>query len=170
MRAHLGATSAAVLLVLTACGGPAQDTTGSPTPNPAVGSSQPTDDSTQLRSPPVMTTPIPVTALYPSGDIDASLQPYIDTATADLAGLLGVSPSDVTTHAAVLVIWPDRSLGCPAKDMRYPQVPTDGSIIELQHAGKVYRYHTGGTRGPFQCATPLSAAPTRTGQAPTAEG
>ena len=117
-----------------------------------------------------MTTPIPVTALYPSGDIDASLQPYIDTATADLAGLLGVDPSEVTTHAAVLVVWPDRSLGCPAKDMRYPQVPMDGSIIELQHAGKVYRYHTGGARGPFQCATPLSAAPTRAGQAPTTEG
>ena len=54
-----------------------------------------------------MTTPIPVTALYQLGDIDSALQPYIDTATAELAEELGVSPADVTTRAAVLVIWPD---------------------------------------------------------------
>ena len=117
-----------------------------------------------------MTTPIPVTALYQPGDIDSGLQPYLDQATADLAGLLGVSPSEVTTRAAVLVIWPDRSLGCPTKDMRYPQVPTDGSIIELEHAGRIYRYHAGGAREPFQCATPLAKAPTRMGPAPSTQG
>ena len=117
-----------------------------------------------------MTTPIPVTALYQPGDIDSALRPYIDKATAELAEALGVSPADVTTHAAVAVIWGDRSLGCPNPAMRYPQVPVDGAIIELEHAGKVYRYHSGGTRGPFQCATPLVTAPTRMGPTPSTQG
>ena len=169
MRAHLGAIVAAAALVVAGCSGPGPDTTGSPTPQLTAESPEPTADSTDLRSPPAMTTPIPVTALYQLGDIDSALQPYIDTATAELAEELGVSPADVTTRAAVLVIWPDRSLGCPAKDMRYPQVPTDGSIIELEHAGNVYRYHTGGARGPFQCATPLAKAPTRIGPTPSTQ-
>lgn len=161
---------AAVLLVAAGCGGDAPEMIGSPTPSVSGSPTETTGDAMDLRSLPAMTTPIPVTALYQSGDIDGGLQPFIDTAAADLAEGLGVSASDVTTHAAVLVIWPDPSLGCPAKGMRYAQVPTDGSIIELGHAGRVYRYHTGGARGPFQCAAPLTTAPTRMGTAPSAEG
>ena len=106
-----------------------------------------------------MTRAIPTVPLYPAGDIDSGLTPFIAQATDDLSGLLGVPASDISTHAAVLVVWPDASLGCPQKDMRYKQVPTDGSVIELSHQGTVYRYHTGGSRGPFQCAVPLTKAP-----------
>jgi hypothetical protein len=97
--------------------------------------------------------------LYELGDIDAGLAPFVEQAKADLAALLDVDLSTVTTHAAVLVVWSDASLGCPDPDMSYAQVLTDGSIIELEHDGSYYRYHTGGRRGPFQCATPLVTAP-----------
>ena len=111
----------------------------------------------------IVTIPIPAQALYEAGDIDAGLAPFIDQAKDDLAALLGVDASEVTTHAAVLVIWPDASLGCPQPDMRYAQVLTDGSVIELEYDGLVYRYHTGGQRGPFQCETPLTKAPSGEG-------
>jgi len=35
--------------------------------------------------------------------------------------------------------------------MVYPQVPVDGALIELSAGGKVYRYHSGGSRVPFLC-------------------
>lgn len=166
-----GLTAAAVaLLVVAGCGGRAQEPTGSLTPSLTSAAPDPSGGATDPRSLPAMTTPSPVTALYQPGDIDAALQPYIDTATTDLAARLGVSTSDLTTRAAVLVIWPDPSLGCPATGMRYAQVPTDGSIIELEHAGHVYRFHTGGARGPFLCRTPLATAPARLGAPPSSIG
>lgn len=163
-------SAAAALLVVAGCGGRAQEPTGSSGPSLTSVAPEPSGGGTDPRSLPAMTTPIPVTALYRAGDIDPALQLSIDTATTDLAARLGVSPSEVTTRAAVLVIWPDRSLGCPATGMRYAQVPTDGSILELEHAGHVYRYHTGGARGPFLCGTPLAAAPARLGAPPSSNG
>lgn len=106
-----------------------------------------------------MTEAIPTEPLYGAGDIDKGLEPFIARAAADLAARLGVQPSDIATHAAVLVIWPDASLGCPQPDMRYAQVPTDGSVIELTYAGAFYRYHSGGRRGPFLCQVPVRTAP-----------
>ena len=103
---------------------------------------------------------IPTEPLYEQGDVDPGLQPFVDQARADLGALLGVDPQTIGTHAAVLVTWSDGSLGCPMPDMRYAQVLTDGSIIELTHAGKTYRYHAGGQRSPFLCQTPITAAPT----------
>jgi hypothetical protein len=44
--------------------------------------------------------------------------------------------------------------------MQYAQVPVDGSVIELGHGGRVYRYHTGGSRTtPFLCDQPLTDKP-----------
>jgi hypothetical protein len=102
--------------------------------------------------------PTPSTAepLYTAGDIAKGLQPFIDQAIDDLASRLEVEASTITTHAAVLVVWPDASLGCPQPDMFYAQVMTDGSVIELEHDGRYYRYHTGGTQGPFICPQPLT--------------
>lgn len=113
-----------------------------------------------------MSEPIPTEPLYSEGDIDKGLKPFIDEAAADLAARLGVPASDITTHAAVLVIWPDASLGCPQPNMRYAQVSTDGSIIELSYSGSFYRYHTGGGRGPFLCQVPVKTAPPSEGLGP----
>lgn len=111
--------------------------------------------STTVPGPPVSA----AEPLYAPGDIDAGLQPFIDQAAADLAARLAVDRDQISTHAAVLVVWPDTSLGCPQPDMSYAQVLTDGSVIELEHAGDVYRYHTGGERGPFICEQPITKAP-----------
>ena len=103
--------------------------------------------------------PQPIEPFYEAGNIDSGLQPFIDQAAADLAIKLGVDVGGITTHAAVLVVWPDASLGCPQPDMQYTQAQTDGSIIELELDGSIYRYHTGGARGPFICDQPVSKPP-----------
>ena len=46
-----------------------------------------------------------------------------------------------------------RSLGCPEPDRQYATIVTDGAVIELAADGDVYRYHAGGSAGPFLCAT-----------------
>ena len=101
--------------------------------------------------------------MYERGDIDEGLRPFIDQATEDLAARLAIDPADIEALSAVLVTWPDSSLGCPQPGMQYAQVLTDGSIIELG-VGEgddmvVYRYHTGGSSGPFLCDQPLDRKP-----------
>ena len=103
------------------------------------------------------------TTVYERGDIDEGLRPFIDQATEDLAARLAIDPADIEALSAVLVTWPDSSLGCPQPGMQYAQVLTDGSIIELG-VGEgddmvVYRYHTGGSSGPFLCDQPLDRKP-----------
>lgn len=161
---------AALVVTVAAC---ASDPDGSVPESVAAGTlaAPLTDASTALTTrPPVdappaterttttMAGPTPSTAepLYTSGDIANGLQPFIDQAVDDLAARLDVEASAITTHAAVLVVWPDASLGCPQPDMFYAQVMTDGSVIELEHDGRYYRYHTGGNQGPFICPQPLT--------------
>ncbi len=106
--------------------------------------------------------PTPATgSLFAAGDIDSGLQPWIDAATADLAIRLGVDPARIEAVSAVLVVWPDSSLGCPEPDTAYDPTPTDGALIELGAIDEVYRYHAGGSRGPFPCPTPLTDPPAR---------
>ncbi len=97
--------------------------------------------------------------MYDEGDIDEGLRPFIEQATTDLATRLGVSADDVQVWSAVLVTWPDGSLGCPQPDMQYTQVTTDGSIIELSVDGVIHRYHSGGSQPPFLCDQPLDRKP-----------
>ena len=150
----------ALVLTATACNTSAgeQSTVPDATDPPAASDPPTTPDqesSASVSAPP----PLTVQPLYDPGDIDPGLQPFIDQAVEDLATRLAVDASTVTTRAAVLVVWPDASLGCPQPDMAYAQVVTDGSIIELGYDGNVYRYHTGGTRGPFICEQPITKAP-----------
>ena len=128
----------------------------------------PTNPSTTPRpSTPSTTAGDPVGSnepLYP-GQIDTGLNPFIDIAIADLAERLGADPKQISTVSAVLVTWPDGSLGCPSPGMEYAQALQDGSIIELSYASKVYRYHSGGNRTPFLCDQPLAAPPVTGGAA-----
>lgn len=81
-------------------------------------------------------------------------------AIADLAKRMGVATNAIAVHSAVLVVWPDSSLGCPRPDMVYKQVPEDGSLIELTFDGSIFSYHTGGNQTtPFYCDQPLKEAP-----------
>lgn len=121
---------------------------------------EPTEGSTPAVSEPTSGPPPSVAEpLYAAGDIDKGLAPFVDQAVRDLADRLDVEAASITTHAAVLVVWPDTSLGCPQPGMSYAQVLTDGSVIELEHDGTFYRYHTGGDRGPFLCEQGLTKAP-----------
>ncbi len=154
---------AALVVTMAAC---ASEPDGSATAVPETLAAPSADQSPALTTDPSVAAPpaterttttvtgsTPSTAepLYTSGDIAKGLQPFIDQAIDDLASRLEVEASTITTHAAVLVVWPDASLGCPQPDMFYAQVMTDGSVIELEHDGRYYRYHTGGTQGPFIC-------------------
>jgi hypothetical protein len=97
--------------------------------------------------------------VYPQGDIDPGLQPFITMAVDDLAARLGVDVGEITPLSGVLVVWPNGALGCPRPGMQYTQVPVDGSVIELGAGGRVYRYHTGGSTTPFLCDQPLTEKP-----------
>lgn len=146
-------------------------TTDDPTPADDDGDGDPT--STLELNPPKTSVPVPPTtagdpigsseALF-AGDFDPGLDPFVDRAVADLAVRLDVDPDEVTPVSAVLVIWPNSSIGCPLPGMEYLQVLQDGSLIELEHDGTVYRYHTGGSRTtPFLCDQPLATPPVTTG-------
>ena len=163
-RRVVAVVSAVVALVLAGCSSDGDgSTSGSSAPAATTGA--PTTGA--------LTTDVPTTStgepegsdttVYEQGDIDEGLRPFITEATDDLAARLAIEPADVEVLSAVLVVWPDASLGCPQPDMQYAQVVTDGSIIELG-VGEgddmvVYRYHTGGSSGPFLCDQPLDRKP-----------
>jgi hypothetical protein len=99
--------------------------------------------------------------MFEPGTVDPGLQPLVERAVEDLAGRLGIADDEIELVSAVLVIWPDTSLGCPDPKMEYAQVPQDGSIIELSAQNRIYRYHTGGTTiDPFLCERPMTTPPT----------
>ncbi len=75
----------------------------------------------------------------------------IDKAKEDLAQRLSIAISQISLAEAREVVWPDSSLGCPQRGMRYKQVPEDGALIVLQARGAAYEYHNGGSRGLFLC-------------------
>jgi hypothetical protein len=100
-------------------------------------------------------------SLFPQGDIDDGLQPWVELATADLAARLAVGPDTIEPASAVLVVWPDVSLGCPEPDRQYATLVTDGAVIELAVDGAIYRYHAGGSQTPFLCTAPITTAPNR---------
>jgi hypothetical protein len=88
----------------------------------------------------------------PPDPVEPGLVPLVELAVADLAGMLGIDRAGVTVVSARAVTWPDTGLGCHRPGMRYRQVPQDGSLIVLEAAGGIYRYHSGGHRTvPFWC-------------------
>jgi hypothetical protein len=92
---------------------------------------------------------------------DPALEPLVQLAKEDLATRLSLAADTITVLEARAVVWPDSSLGCPQPGMSYLQVPEDGALVRLSAAGKVYEYHSGGSRGLFLCEqTTLSAKQT----------
>lgn len=170
MSGRRGLVAAGALLVAVA-GGCSSDDTGAPSASASLPAPA---SSTNDAATPASTTAAPETTIggppegsdttvYERGDIDEGLRPFITQATDDLAARLAIDTADIEALSAVLVTWPDSSLGCPQPGMQYAQVLTDGSIIELG-VGEgddlvVYRYHTGGSSGPFLCDQPLDRKP-----------
>ena len=79
---------------------------------------------------------------------------FVRVAIDDLATRLDLSPDDIEVTRFDEVTWPDGSMGCPRKGMKYTQVLVNGSLIVLRADGTDYHYHSGGTRPPFYCPNP----------------
>ncbi len=98
-------------------------------------------------------------ALFP-GEVDAGLDRLVEQAVDDLATRLGVDRAEVVVASANPVTWSNGSIGCPGPEMGYIQVLQDGTLIELEHGGRFYRYHSGGDRtSPFLCDQPNAVPP-----------
>lgn len=72
---------------------------------------------------------------------DATVRKLIDLAGEDLAQKLGPRATAPVVVAVTPVDWPDASLGCPEPGKVYAAVVTPGYRIELECAGRRYRYH-----------------------------
>ncbi|RMH79203.1 MAG: hypothetical protein D6683_06565, partial [Actinomyces sp.] len=163
MSRRLLAVSVAVVLVAlgaTACSGSNDDRAGADRDAAGQGAADEggtVSEDTGSDGPAIPTTTAPT--VPGRGTVDEGLRPFIDEARADLADRLGIDADTIVVRTAVLVVWPDASLGCPDPKQEYAQVPTDGSIIELEAQGRTWRYHTGGRQGPFLCERPLLRTP-----------
>jgi len=157
------AQAAALAIVAVLAAGCATDTDDTGTMPAGTTSAETTVADTTAPSAPSSTAE-PTAAegtVFPAGDVDPGLSPWVDDASAELAARLGIDVDEVEVSAAVLVVWPDASLGCPEPDMAYATVLTDGAVIELGVGGAVYRYHAGGSTEPFLCPRPIDTAPQR---------
>lgn len=94
--------------------------------------------------------------IMPSQESHPASSTLVQLAQADLAKRLNVLPSEITLTEIREITWRDGSLGCPQPGMRYKQVLVNGSQIRFEVAGKSYYYHSGGGRGPFYCARPIT--------------
>lgn len=77
--------------------------------------------------------------------------PLVRQAKDDLASRLAIPIAEISLISFEEVTWPDGALGCPHPDMKYTQVPVDGSCIILAVSDRRYEYHSGGGRAPFLC-------------------
>lgn len=91
--------------------------------------------------------------------IDDGVRSTADRAARDLARRMEAEPGSVEVVSAVAVEWPDAGLGCPVPGMSYAQVMVEGSLVELRHDGRIYRYHAGQDAEPFPCDQPLPTTP-----------
>lgn len=98
--------------------------------------------------------PVAVSGAVPGADSE-----LVRLATEDLAGRLNISLDRIKLTRFEEVTWPDGSIGCPRKDMRYTQALVNGSLIVLSVDGVDYQYHSGGSRPPFYCANPVPPVP-----------
>jgi hypothetical protein len=83
-----------------------------------------------------------------------NVQILLDTAKADLAQQLSISPSEINLVTALEVTWPDSSLGCPQPGTAYAQVLTDGFLIRLEAENTTYEYHTDSGEQFILCENP----------------
>lgn len=134
-----------------ACGSDESGSTAS------VPSTSPTTDNA-TDSAPTAPTSAPTTSVKGGGATGGGAA--LDAAVADLVTRLDLpDASTIETVTVEEVTWPDRSLGCPQKDMQYAQVLTPGIRIVLAHDGAEYAYHGGNGRLPVYCPRPQPPAP-----------
>jgi len=66
----------------------------------------------------------------------------ITKARADLVKRLNIEDSKVRVLGVEPHRWQDSTLDCPVPDQPVQAGPVDGYKIQLQHAGRIYTYHT----------------------------
>jgi hypothetical protein len=134
-------------------GTPAPTAAATSTPSPSAPSSNPEITVTDPDTPDQTGTSVPTGA--GTGSLPAGLQALADIAVADLVERRGLEDANAVEVVSVEeVTWSDRSLGCPSKDMQYPQVLTPGTRIVLRADGNAYAYHGGAGQDPFYCPNP----------------
>jgi hypothetical protein len=114
--------------------------------------------STNIAAPPLSTTPkqwddMPVDPPL-SFSTNADLPALIDRTKTDLAERLAIPKSQIKTIEAKEAVWPDASLGCPQAGTAYAQIPTQGYMVMLDHAGSKYEYHVDIRGNAFYCRNP----------------
>lgn len=139
---------AALIVVVAACGGGADETAGTGTV-PVV-SDRARDDS----KPPLTAVPLPGGTAPGSVPPDVAAHPDVQGAVADLAARQGVSVDDVEVLVVREVTWRDGSLGCPQPGMNYTQALVDGQLVVLAIGGQRFEYHSGPNRPLSYCADP----------------
>jgi hypothetical protein len=128
-------TLATVALLLTACGGGAEQ----PAPGPTLG-----EDDLEDRD-----------AVDGS---DALVGEEVEAAIREVAQSEGVDESDVEVLITELVTWSDGSLGCPQPDEMYTQALIEGYRIVLGVDGREIAYHGELGQDPFRCDDPQPPA------------
>ena len=78
--------------------------------------------------------------------IEVRANRLVKLAKAQLAELLGISPSQIEVQSVEATEFRDASLGVPEPGKVYAQVITPGYVIKLVVGGTVYQYHGGGGR------------------------
>jgi len=71
-----------------------------------------------------------------------NLNQQIELARADLAKKIHVPPAEILTLNFVLAEWPDNAMECSVEGEPIIKQVTQGYRIVLQHAGRVFTYHT----------------------------
>jgi hypothetical protein len=66
----------------------------------------------------------------------------ITQARADLVKRLGIDAAKVRVLGTEPHRWPDSGMDCPVADQPVQPGPVDGYKIQMQHAGRIYTYHT----------------------------
>ena len=133
-------------------------------PEPNIPPTQPLATAPQVTQPPSLTAAPGVTPIkeetMPSipktpGTSGPSENRLVIQAKEDLAERLSTAVDQIQLVEFRAVVWPDASLGCPQPGMAYKQVPQDGGLIRLEVDGRLYEYHSGGSRPPFLCERAL---------------
>lgn len=174
MRKVFQVISLIVLLGLTACGGespapevnfvpltPGQKQAGAPaTVEVAIPMIQSGNETSPVATPvsPVSQLATEIgedgSAVLPSVDVPADVQPLVAKAAEILTGLSSVqiTAADVRVAGVEAREWPNAGLGCPREDMMYAAMITPGYLLQLQAGGKRYEFHTDSAKTVTLCA------------------
>lgn len=131
---RLAGAVAAVALLATACGSPAEVATT--TTSPDIGA------------------PAPIRV--PVGGDDAAPVMDVPALVERLADELDVPSDGVAVVTDETVVWPDGSLGCPEPEMVYTMATVPGRLVVLESGGLEYTYHSALEGGFFLCTEPQS--------------